>query len=299
MGVYDDAARFAAEADPPAFLARILVETRRQDLTFRTWLNPRTSPLPGSPERTADLLAVLDDPQVPEVPWLLGIELQSRPDEQKLRVTLESTGIFTARFHPGSYRVTSAIVHLTGQPTTSMIDARLGKFGTFHRPIPWDVSADAARTALDRVARDQLSWAILFWVPLMRGGERVGIATRWRSLVGEKVADRTRRSDLAGIALVFAELAGRYLLWERILGGWEMTESAVVNRWINQGETRGDLRRLRRVIIELLDIRFPGAATQDVRQVIEQQEDLPLLEQWFQAAARVKTYADFLRDLRG
>ena len=46
------------------------------------------------------------------------------------------------------------------------------------------------------------------------------------------VSDRRMRDDLAGIALVFAELSGRFLAWERVLEGWEMTESIVVTRWI-------------------------------------------------------------------
>lgn len=299
MGVYDDAARFAAEADPETFLGRVLVPTRRRDLVFRAWLDPRTTALPGSPERVADLLAVLDDPLSPEVPWLLGVELQSRPDDQKLKVTLETTGVFTARLQGGPYRVTSAIVHLTGTPTASEIDARLGKYGTYHRPVPWDIATDNARTVMDRVAADELSWAMLFWVPLMRGGEREATARRWRDLVADKVDDRHRRSNLVGIALLFAELAGRSLVWERILKGWEMTESALVNSWIHQGEVRGDLRRLRSDVVSLLEIRFPGAITPEVRQFVEQQEAVSLLEEWFRVIAAAKRYDDFLRVLRG
>ncbi|MGL4552939.1 MAG: hypothetical protein ACRC33_17325, partial [Gemmataceae bacterium] len=292
MGVYDDAARFAAEADPPGFLSRLLAPAGRADLTFRGWLNPRTSPLPGGPERTADLLAV------PAGPWLLAVELQSRPDDHELAVTLETAGIFTSRAVPaggGRYRVTGALVHLTGRPPEAEIDARLGPFGTYHRPLPGDVQEDDGGAAIDGVVAGRSPWSLLFWVAFMRGAEEETIISRWMDAVAAQVADARVRSDLVGVSLIFAELNGRFLAWERMLRGWTMTESAVVNSWILQGRTRGVLESKRQFILETLDIRFPGAATADVRRVIEQQDAQGLLDDWFRAALRAEHYDDFLR----
>jgi hypothetical protein len=61
--------------------------------------------------------------------------------------------------------------------------------------------------------------------------------------------DSTSWACLASIALVFPELAGHYLGWETALAGWQMTESQVVNRWMEKArleETRENLLRLLR-----------------------------------------------------
>ena len=49
MGVFDQAARYAAQADPEAVLHRLLL-ARGVSWRFREWLDTRTLPLPGGPE---------------------------------------------------------------------------------------------------------------------------------------------------------------------------------------------------------------------------------------------------------
>lgn len=93
MGVYDQAARFAAQADPGAVPQRLL-SGRGVSLRFRDWLDTRTVPLPGGPDRTADLVAALDDPTVADQPWLLVLELQAQVDPEKLDATLEEVAFF-------------------------------------------------------------------------------------------------------------------------------------------------------------------------------------------------------------
>lgn len=132
----------------------------------------------------------------------------------------------------------------------------------------------------------------------MSGADQETIVKRWQAIVEARIDDRTTRSDLVGIALVFAELAGRRQVWESTLGGWHMTESAIVNGWIQQGETRGVLRTKRRDIVETLEIRFPGETPGEIQQLIEQQESLGLLEDWFRAALRAGTFDQFLAVLR-
>jgi hypothetical protein len=56
------------------------------------------------------------------------------------------------------------------------------------------------------------------------------------------------RQNLVGIAMLFAELAGRYLVWNQVLEGWDMVESQVANRW----RAQGDLRTTRALLIRLL-----------------------------------------------
>jgi hypothetical protein len=129
----------------------------------------------------------------------------------------------------------------------------------------------------------------------MTGGEKESTIQRWKDLVVEKVSDPWMRGNLAGIALIFAELAGCFLAWESALEGWQMTESQVVNRWI----ARGELSRARTDLLETLRVRFPESVTEEVVQMVQQQQSLPLLDTWFQAALRVTSFEQFLQTLRG
>jgi hypothetical protein len=72
----------------------------------------------------------------------------------------------------------------------------------------------------------------------MTGGYEVGIIERWKGLASAEAAARMR-SDIGGLALVFAPLAACRGAWVRSLEGWDVTESQVVNRWLAQGENRG------------------------------------------------------------
>ena len=76
------------------------------------------------------------------------------------------------------------------------------------------------------------------------GGDDAGIVEWWKRLA-EAEPDSPLRSDLAGLARVFADAAGRKPLWTDALKGWNMRQSSVVNEWIDEG------RRLAR--IEMLE----------------------------------------------
>ena len=47
-----------------------------------------------------------------------------------------------------------------------------------------------------------------------------------------------------------------------------------------------------------LEARFPGQVTDEIRNVINQQNDPALLKSWFEATLRGLTLADFVRVLR-
>jgi hypothetical protein len=301
MGAYDDAARYAAHGNPDAVVRRVLVPVGKT-LLFREWLNTRTIPLPGGPDRTADLVAALDDLAGP--PALLVFEFQSRHDPDKLDVTLEEAGVLRGHARhgedrKGKYRVLTALVYLQGRCPDEILDMTLpGGFGTRHAPLIWNVSDDSAAVTLSAVATGELPWGMLFWVPLMAAGRDAAVIARWREVVAEVVADRRTRGNLAGIALVFAELVGRRIEWTRGLEGFEMTESQVVNEWISKGEAQGKLSTQRQVLLELLEGRFPGAVPDDVVRLIQHQEGLELLHDWFKAAVRAYSFEQFLAVLK-
>jgi hypothetical protein len=100
------------------------------------------------------------------------------------------------------------------------------------------------------------------------------------------------------VALVFAELAGRVPQWRRAMSGIELTESQVVNEWILTRAARITLDERRRSLINVIDIRFPGQLPADYRRMIEQQESLDLLDDWFRAAAQAQSFEQVLEVLR-
>jgi hypothetical protein len=133
---------------------------------------------------------------------------------------------------------------------------------------------------------------MLFRVPLMTGGGEPAAIARWRGLV--EALSPQQRSDLGQIALVFAELAGCYLAWEKGLEDLEMTESQVVNRWIE----RAQLQSAREYLPRALENRFPGQVPAEVTETINQQPSEAMLKRWFGQAMTAVTLADFIAVLR-
>jgi hypothetical protein len=301
MGVYDQGARFVTQADPPAVLGRVLAATRTA-LRFAGWADTRTLPRPGSGERTADLVAILDE-EVNSNPSLLVLEFQTRHDPDKLDVTLEE--VARLRLHArhgqdrqGKYRVLAGFVYLQGRCPEAVLDMTLPEgFGTRHSVLVWNVQEDSAEAVLSSFEAGRASWGVLFWVPLMAGGDDATVIARWKEQVSA-IEDRRRRGDLATIALVFAELAGRYAEWERGLEGLDMTESKVVNRWIEKAVEEGKLEQARRFLIRVLERKFPGQVLPEVIGTISAQPSLSLLEDWGEQASLAATFEDFLRVLR-
>lgn len=298
MGAFDQAARFAAQADPEAVVRRVLVPTGLS-LSFRGWLDTRTIPLPGGPDRTADLVAALDDPKVGS-PWLLIFEFQAQHDPNKLDVLLEETAVLRGHVRhgddrKGKFRVSTALIYLQGRCPDDILDMTLpGGYGIRHAPLVWNVAQDDAATVLEIVASGGASWGLLFWVPLMSDGGEDTVIERWKDVAENVVPNRRDRDNLVGIALVFAELAGRVPAWRRGLEGTMWTESQVVNEWISQGLAEGRLEQQRRDLLRLLRGRFPGSVPEDIVTLIRRQDSLEILEEWFDAAINATTFEQFL-----
>jgi hypothetical protein len=298
MGAFDQAARHAAQAAPEAVIRRLLSPSLLW--RFREWLDTHTLPLPGGPDRTADLVAALDDP-ASSPPWLLVFEFQAQHDPDKLDVTLEEAAILRGharhgKDRKGKYRVLTALVYLQGDCPEELVDMTVvGGYGTRHAPLLWNVGQDEAATTLEAVVAGESNWGMLFWVPLMRGGGDASVIARWKEVVATLVEDRHIRGNLAGIALVFAELVGRRLEWKRGLEDAMWTESQVVNEWIGQGFVKGR----RESLLEALKVRFPESVTADIVKLITEQDSPTLLNDWFRAALRAESFEQFLTVVRG
>jgi hypothetical protein len=288
MGVFDQATRYAAEAEPEAIVTRLLRGLAVR-LRFDQWLDTRTTPRPGDPERTADRVAALVD--------------EALHDPDKLDVTLVEAGQLRLRCRhgddrQGTYNILTALVYLRGVCPTNVLDMTLpGGMGTRHAPLVWNLAEDSAAEALAGVASGQQPWGLLFWVPLMQGGGDPATVQRWKEMASA-LPDRRQRGDLGQIALVFAELAGCYLAWEQALKGWDMTESQVVNRWVQEARDQALLERGRADLLRLLQKRFPEAVTSEVIATINAQPSLSILDDWFDAAISAYSPAAFLAVLK-
>ena len=319
MGVFDRAARFAVHADPQAAIHRLVrltatVEADEEGETgddapiYRQWGDSRTVPLPDDEDRTADHVMILDPPPgTPDQPrWLWVWEFQAEHDPDKIDVLLEEVARFRVRARYGErnrtkYRVFPVLVVLQGRCPAS--DARLDMtwrgLGVSHAPLVWNVADDSAQATLAAIETGADSWTMLFWVPLMSGSDDPDAIAWWVRLVRERAPSARERSELVRVALPFAELAGRYLVWEQGLEGQEMTESAVVNEWTREARRETELKTTRNAVIRALRQRFGDGVSAEVVVMIEAQTDLTTLTDWFDEAVTAPTWEWFLKQLRG
>lgn len=301
MGVYDQTARSAVLLDPDALLRRLLTPAGLP-FAFREWVETRTTPPPGDRDLTADRVAALTDPAAPDRPWLLLLEFQSQHDPEKLDVSLaEAARLRIEARHGegrrGKYRVMTALVYLAERCPETVLDMTAGGHGTHHAPLLWEVAGDSATAALDAVAAGQASWGLLFWVPLMAGADDAATVARWRELAST-VAEERQLGALARIALLFAGLAGRYVIWEKGLEDWKVTESPVMNLWIEKAQAETKLETTREYVLLALEERFPGTVSPEIAETVRQQPSLPMLREWFRDAMRVSSIEEFRAILR-
>jgi hypothetical protein len=303
MGDFDQAARWAAEACVGAVLERLGREAG-VELRFVGWSPERPTTKPGDPERSADHVLVASEEGKPEAPWLLVFEFQSEHEEDKLDDVLLEVAQLRVRKRHGpladrKYRVLPVLVYLKGTCPQRELDMRTpsGR-GVLHGPLIWEVALDRAADALGDVAQRRAEWGLLFWVALMSGAEDAKVIARWLELVSA-LGEREQVS-LLQVALTFAELAGRYLAWEKALGERYMEgESQFLNRIRERTAKQVELRLQRENTLATLQFRFPGVPIpEDVRELLTQQDSLDLLRDWFRAAHFVASMDEYRAHLR-
>jgi hypothetical protein len=287
---FDQASRYAAKLDPFGLLVWLFAP-EPLPLTFRGWLDTRTLPFPGDPDRTCDTVAWLAQPDGNE-PWAVPLEFSLEPDATMFGRMLVYLGRLWLERRPttdeaGRFQVVAAVVNLTGQGQASR-DMQLGGGRTCLQVVERDMQDKVAEAVLAGIAAGQIARCVLPWVPLMRGGGDSGILERWKELAVLE-PDARHRSDYGGLALVFAEAAGREQPWKEALKEWNMVESQVVLEWINQGKASSRVEDL----LRLLQKRFPPGAPADVTAAIKASKDPEQLSRWFDAALDAATLDDF------
>jgi hypothetical protein len=129
---FDQASRYTAKLDPPVFL-RWLVPLLTDTVVFHGWLDTRTLPFPGEPDRICDTVAALVEQTVPETWWALPIEFQYGPRGNMFGRLLEYLARLWLELRPvgvpeGRYNLVAAVINLTGVGQTSR-DMQLGETG--------------------------------------------------------------------------------------------------------------------------------------------------------------------------
>jgi len=303
MNRYDQAARYSLRSDPLGFL-RWLVSGLDAALRFQGWLDTRTLPFPGAPDRTCDTVADLAEAVEALRRWALVTEFQTEPDPDILDRLLEYLARLrrVLRWGPErreKYQVVAALVSLTGPPQPHILEMALP--GSDSPALRLQVAVrtlrdeDAAAT-LDQIAAGETSRSLLSWISLMRGGNEPGIIEKWK-LVADQEDTEENRADYRAIVIVFAELTGCAATWESGLEGWNMRESTIVAEWMAEGEAKGEAKGRRSDLLEVLEQRFGAPIPADLVATIEGQADVDVLSRWFKAALKSETLDAFRAEL--
>lgn len=299
MGQFDETARQAAKEEAHSFIDWVLShDTQPSPWRFDRWDDARRIPLPGGPDRTDDLVAVLRRTEGPDVlPVFQIVEIEAEPNTlifPRLGVygwllVAEMLAVSGTAPHVGV-----AVLQLMGEvpregllcvvPETSM---RLGV-----HPLVINLKDDDAAATLTAIEAGRFGQCILPWVALMKGGGDPALIEEWKRIamtepdVGKRVVYRDR-------ALVFAELARRLVNWQNALRGWQMRESQVIKGWMDEGKQIGVVETQRAFLLETLRARFQDPLSETVRVAIDGTNDPATLERWFKAALRANTLAEF------
>jgi hypothetical protein len=248
---FDSGSRYLIKLQP----AELIQWRLRGEVVYRTWLDTRTIPFPGTPARICDTVCHCEEAD--GRPWAIPVESQTRPDPDMFARLLSYLGHLAVEKRPdpepGSrFKVAAVVFNLTGRGNTSRDDhLRKAKVQTCLRVDECDLSELDALTTLRQIGRGRVPPCVLGWIPLMQNGGEPGTLKAWRRLAsGEQ--DSRRRGDYGFLALLFAELTGTDDIWRSLLEDWNVTESRLVQDWLTQER----LRTLRQTLRLLLEDRF-------------------------------------------
>jgi hypothetical protein len=307
MGDFDRAARYAAKLDPVGFLAWAAPGMLGR-LWFSGWLDTRSLPFPGEPDRTSDTTARLDplpggggvgvdaDDRV----WALVGEFQAEPSadmprrfaEYLVRVLADAR---PPDVEPRRFAAAALLLNLTGPERDETLDLRPpgGEgSGLVFRPIVRTLSAMPAEAHLDDIAAGRLGRCILPWVPLMHGADRPDIIRRWRE-IAESEADPRRRTAYAVLARTFAQLARRLGAWDAGLQGFNMQTAEAFNEIRAEGRVEGRVDAMRESISRLWRRRFGSELPADLKALLEADADYGRLTARFDAAVSADSPESF------
>jgi hypothetical protein len=319
MAELDQTARFALKVVPAEAIAWLLPRLD-PDLGFRGWLDTETIAFPGEPGRRCDTVAELVSRSGKSPPWALILEVEARPRATIRDRLLEYAGRVLRKLRHGPHRrdrylVAAVLILLTGKRATLELHMDLPgtDLGLHWKPGLFCLADEQASATLERVARGELGRSVLPWVPLMAGGGEAAVVQEWVRLAREE-PNSQRRSEYAGLALIFAERADCLRVWKKALEGWEMWESQVIREWKTEGRqeglaegraeglaeglAKGRAEEKRNALLKVLQLRFQTELPADLAQVIQQTAELEVLSGWFDAALLAPSLEAFASAVR-
>lgn len=298
----DQAARYAArQLDGEGFLRWVLPEVF-DFWRWTGWTDTQSVPFPGEPDRRCDTVAEFRSRDGSVAPVAVVVEFQTRPQAGMLERLVDYCGairrVLPAQVDPRvPYDVVGVVLNLTGGPqpqTLSMRPPHFAGLGSTHDCRVTAVTTLDAEALLADIAAGRTHRSILPWVGLMHGADRAEVIEVWKRLAVAE-SDPRRKSDYAGLVLIFADLAGWGDTWKTALEGWNVETSRIVNEWIALGEQRGEERGekrglnmgltvVRTNLMRALKARFHVEPSPEVVNAINAQQDPATLDAWFSAA---------------
>ncbi len=289
---FDQAGRYLAKLEPALFLAWLLGLTPSQ-FRFRRWLNARRVRFPGEPYRTCDTVALLEDLEQGGLPWAVPIEFETRPRATMFGRLLGYLGVLWLEMKPSRergdrFQVGAVVVNLTGtgQSSRQMSWPKAGlltHLGVAER----NLSGYEAATVLADVAAGRTPAVVLPLIPLMQGGGESGNIATWLRLMS--LQPQARRTEYAGLALVFAEAARRQGVWKKALEGWNVKESKQVLEW--QAQFGGEM------LVEVLQAKF-GELPEDLDSTLRALTSTARLKTLVSLAALAQSLEEFRREAK-
>jgi hypothetical protein len=301
--VWDQAARYAAKLDAPGYF-RWLLHEAVEKLTFTRWLETQTIPFPGEPDRRCDTVAELHPEDGLGPPWAVIVEFQTEPDPDMADRLLEYTGRLRREIRHGPhgrdrYHVAGLLVNLTGVGPERDLDMVLpgpAKWGTWSRVGGHDlVSLDAA-TTLTRIAADEVTAALLPWIPLFGGAGEAAVLAEWVRLA-QAVPNPRRRQDYGRLARFFAELVTWEQAWEKTLENWTMKESKYLKQLLDQDRAEGRMEGQKNWLLRVLRSKTADPLPADLVAAIEAQGNADELSRWFDLALAAPSLEQFRQAL--
>ena len=303
MNVFDQSARYTAKADPAGFF-RWLIPGVPAHLTFAGWLDARTLPFPGEPDRICDTVAELLEPAEPSARWALATEFQAEPDLEIVDRLLEYLARLRRELRHGprhreKFRVVAGLVQLTGPAVTDHLDMTLpgeSGVGLQFRIASKTLRDEEAASTLLEIAEARATRWLLPWIPLMKGGGKPTMVEEWKRLALLEPIPRAR-ADYAALALIFSGLTRHRGRWKQALEGWNVKESMVINEWKAEwkaeGKAEGKVEGERDFLLRTLMFRFPGNVPAEWVAAIKAQDDSDILSQWLDALFTASSPAEF------
>ena len=300
MGMYDEVARHAGKLDGFVLFQWIGRRDPFLAYSFDSWEDARRISLPGQPDRTNDLVALLQ-PQDPNRPPAWGIvEVQAEPE----RLIFARLGVYqllllqeldsTAKT-PTEPLIRSVLLNLTGESPVEGWESALP--GLAVKPIVINLKNESATQLLQEIEAGQLGLALLPWVPLMNEGGNKEVIDKWKELAGREPSEERRRM-FCDFALIFAELSKKLVLWQRALEGWQMLESQLILGVLKRGKEEGRVETRRAYIEEFIRSRLADPVPEDIFLAIEGTNDPTILDRWFKLAIEVSDVAEFRKRMK-